>query len=436
MNRELLVHMDLQGTPHFVGRLWIHVSKGTELASFEYAPSWLASPLRFALEPALKIGEGQFHTPAGRVLFGFMGDSAPDRWGRALMRRKERREATLENRTERTLLEADFLLLVSDVSRQGALRFSGSQGGEFLAPGGLQSIPPFIHLGRLLAASERILANRETDEDLRDLFAPGSSLGGARPKASVMGNDGRLYIAKFPDAQDEWDVELWEYLALTMAREAGLNVPNFRLEKVAGKSVLLLERFDRDGGGVRIPFLSAMSMLEATDGEQRSYLEIAESLQRYGAQRVADVQELWRRIVFNIMVSNVDDHLRNHGFLHAGPEGWRLSPVYDLEPTPASRKPRVLQTFIDLDDGTASLDLALSVAEEFGLDPKRAGEIAHQVGCAVRSWKDQASKLGVRREEIDFMSTAFEHENHRKTLLGPSVKAVGQTYDAGDPHPR
>ncbi len=434
MNREVLVDVDLQGKSHFVGRLWIHSSKRSERASFEYAPSWLSSPLRFALEPALKLGKGQFHTPAGRALFGPMGDAAPDRWGRALMRRKEYLEASSENRTERTLLEADFLLMVNDAIRQGALRFSDTQGEVFLAPGGPQSIPPCIHLGRLLAASERILANRETEIDLKELFASGSSLGGSRPKASVMSNDGKLYIAKFPDARDDWDVELWEYLALTMAREAGLDVPDFRLEKVLGKNVLLLERFDRAGRGMRIPFLSAMSMLEATDGEQRSYLEIVESLQKYGAQRIADARELWRRIVFNIMISNVDDHLRNHGFLYEGLTGWRLSPVYDLEPTPVAKKPRRLHTFIDLDNCEASLDLAYDVAEDFGLLPHEARAIAGQVGSAVRGWREKACRLGMSREELDLMSSAFEHADLRKALRGSSVKAVVQTHEADHPH--
>jgi len=250
------------------------------------------------------------------------------------------------------------------------------EGGGFLAEQGATRIPPLVELPRLLSAAEHVVS--DSDEDLRLLLAPGSSLGGARPKASVRDRDGHLVIAKFPHKNDEINTVLWEAVALRLAGKAGIPVPKWRLEQVAGKSVLLLQRFDR-AAGIRIPFLSAMSMLGARDNESRSYLEFVDALRQHGACAKDDMHALWRRIVFNILISNTDDHLRNHGFLYGGPYGWRLSPAYDLNPVPTDIKPRVLSTAIDLDDGTASLDLAMSVAGYFELAQEKAGDIATEV---------------------------------------------------------
>jgi serine/threonine-protein kinase HipA len=274
MDREVFVYFDLQGEPVLVGRLWSRIRKGRESASFEYDPSWLEHPERFALEPALTLAPGPFHTPPEKALFGAMGDSAPDRWGRVLMRRVERRRAEREGQTPRTLFEADFLLLVDDSARQGALRFKAEPDGAFLAPENGMRIPPLIELPLLLSAAERVANEEEDDEDLRLLIVPGSSLGGARPKASVLDHHGHLTLAKFPHRQDDIKVVLWEGVALSLARKAGIVVPDWRVELIGGKHVILIRRFDR-AGSVRIPFLSAMSMLGANDNEQHSYLEIA-----------------------------------------------------------------------------------------------------------------------------------------------------------------
>lgn len=246
-------------------------------------------------------------------------------------------------------------------------------------------------------------------------MAPGSSLGGARPKASVRDRDGHLAIAKFPHRDDEIDRVRWEAVVLSLARRAGIETPDWRLEDVAGRSVLLLRRFDR-ARGWRIPFLSAMSMLGARDNETRSYLEFVDALRQHGASPRADAQALWRRIVFNILVSNTDDHLRNHGFLYEGTSGWRLAPAYDLNPVPIDMGPRVLSTNIDLDDGTASLDVALGVADYFGLKPGEAGAIVAEVGQAVSGWRREAARLGVNSREIDRMASAFEHEDLQKAV--------------------
>jgi len=410
MDREVFVYVDLDGAPHLMGRLWARVRKDKESATFEYAPAWLGHPSRFSLEPALALGPGPFHTAGDTPMFGAIGDSAPDRWGRMLMRRMERRRAEREGAAPRTLQEIDFLLLVDDGARQGALRFAEREGGPFLREEGVKRIPPLVELPKLLSAAEHVMQETDTEEDLRLLFAPGSSLGGARPKASVIEKDGHLAIAKFPRRDDEIDTVVWEAVALALAQKAGIAVPAARVETVANKPVLLLRRFDRDGKQ-RIPFLSAMSMLGSKDNETRSYLEIVDALRQHGAAPKEDMQALWRRLVFNVLISNTDDHLRNHGFLYEGPDGWRLSPAYDLNPVPTDIKPRILCTAINEDDSTASLVLAMEVAGYFDVDADKAREIAAQVGNAVSKWRDEAARHGLTKPEIDRMTSAFEHQD-------------------------
>jgi serine/threonine-protein kinase HipA len=415
MDTEVLVYVDTESRPVLAGRLHTRQKRTLDSASFEYDEGWLAHEHRFSLEPALKLGSGPFHTTANQPLFGAMGDSAPDRWGRLLMRRAERLHAQREGRAPRALREIDYLLRVDDGARQGALRFKLAEEGPFLAAPGPTRIPPLIELPRLLLASERVLDSTDTEDDLRILLVPGSSLGGARPKASVVDRDGSLAIAKLPRKEDEISTVRWEAVALALAGKAGVSVPQWRLESAAGKPVLVLRRFDRLGS-VRVPFLSALSMLGARDNESRSYLEIADALRQHGAAPKEDLRALWRRIVFSVLVTNTDDHLRNHGFLWPGPDGWRLSPAYDLNPVPADIKPRVLSTAIDLEDATASMDLAFEVAAYFELDKRPARKIAAEVAQAVSTWRRVAKKLGVKAAEIDRMASAFDHEDLEAAL--------------------
>lgn len=414
MDKEVLVYVDISGHLQLVGRLWARLRKDRESASFEYDQSWLENPYRFSVDPALSLGPGPFHTST-KPLFGAIGDSAPDRWGRALMRRAERRRAVQEKQAPRTLREIDYLLMVDDEARQGALHFTQHAGGPFLARTPATKIPPLVKLPRLLAAAEHVLDDTESDDDLRLLLAPGSSLGGARPKASVRDKDGHLCMAKFPHHGDELSSVLWEATALRLAGEAKIDTPEWRLEAVAGRAVLLSRRFDR-AGGMRIPYLSAMSMLDAKDNEQRSYLEFVDVLRLYGAAAKEDMKAVWRRIVFNILISNTDDHLRNHGFCYDGPAGWRLSPAYDLNPVPVDIKPRVLTTAINLDDGTASLALALEVAGYFELDSAEARSIASEVGKATKKWRRVATEMGIAANEIERMASAFEHADLKAAL--------------------
>jgi len=415
MDREALVYADLNGQTHLVGRLWARSSKNRESATFEYDAGWLEHPERFSLEPALKLGPGPFHTTADLPMFGAVGDSAPDRWGRTLMRRMERRRAERESSTPRTLSEMDYLLLVDDEVRQGALRFANHEGGPFLREDADKRVPPLIGLSKLLSATERVIEDKDTDEDLRLLLAAGSSLGGARPKASVRDKNGRLAIAKFPRKDDEYNTVAWEAVSFSLATKAGIAAPAVDLVEVAGKPVLLVRRFDREGT-TRIPFLSAMSMLGAKDNETRSYLEIVDALRQHSAAPKADMVALWRRVVFYILISNTDDHLRNHGFLYQGQEGWRLSPAYDLNPVPVDIKPRVLATAINEDDATASLSLAMDVAEYFELDSKKAKRIATEVGKAVSQWRNEAAHLGLSKSEVERMASAFDHPDLRTAL--------------------
>lgn len=408
------VHIDFAAGRKRVGTLYRHAGRKGVTTTFEYHPEWLADAAHFSLEPALSLDQGAFAPPTGKSMFGSIGDSAPDTWGRQLMQRRERRAAQHENRAVRTLMEPDFLLGVSDMSRLGALRFRCEGEEVFQAPSG-DGVPGLIQLGRLLNSAERIERGEETDEDLQTIFAPGSSLGGARPKASVVDNNSSLSIAKFPKESDEYSVETWEAVALTLAHNAHIRVPSFDLVTANDKKVLLSRRFDRQDG-LRVPFLSALSMMGLSDGERASYPEIVDTLTRYGAQATADSHELYRRMAFNVLISNDDDHLRNHGFLWQDTKGWILSPAYDLNPVPVDLRQRILTTRISLDDGTCDTDLVVSVAEFFALSSSDAKAIIKDVATATVAWRDAASNLGAHQAEIDRMASAFEHDDLVKAL--------------------
>lgn len=410
------VHIDFAVGARRVGTLRRHARHGRETATFEYHPGWLADGARFSLEPALTLHAGPFAPSGIRALFGSIGDSAPDTWGRRLMQRGERRRAEREGRAVRTLMEGDYLLCVTDVSRLGALRLRREDDPVFQAPSE-SGVPTLVALGRLLEITERIARDEETDEDLRLIFAPGSSLGGARPKASVIDARGRLAIAKFPKETDEHSLERWEWIANRLAARAGIRTAEVELLDVGGSPVLLSRRFDRVGE-TRVPFLSALSMLGLSDGEEASYPELVDVLGEHGAQAHADAEELYRRMVFNVLISNVDDHLRNHGFLWSGGAGWRLSPAYDLNPTPPDLRARVLTTHISLEDGTCDLDLALSVADYFGLASDDARRIAREVAQATAGWSELAASVGVTPAERRRMAGAFEHADLTRALAG------------------
>lgn len=410
------VHVQLGAETHRVGTLWTNAKNGRETATFEYDLGWLKARHRFALDPALPLGRGAYHTMAGQTMFAAIGDSAPDRWGRTLMRRAEIRAAKDESRQPRTLLESDYLLGVGDNARLGALRYRLMENGPFLNTGGPRIAPVIIELKRLLAASDRIDQDKETDADLDLLLRPGTSLGGARPKASLYDKDEGYLVAKFPKQDDTWNVVAWERVAMKLARAAGVDVPRSRLVNVAKRQVLIVERFDRGPGDTRIPFMSAMSMLGAKDNEARSYLEVMDGLRQNGASPLEDGKQLWRRIVFNILISNTDDHLRNHALLYTVGRGWKLSPAYDLNPFPIDVKSRELATAINEADHTASLAIAYEVAPAFGLKADTARQVVGEVGASVKQWREVARSVGIRESEVNRMASAFEHEDLRQAV--------------------
>ncbi|MCY3640893.1 MAG: type II toxin-antitoxin system HipA family toxin [Gammaproteobacteria bacterium] len=398
----------VDGETQRVGLLRRHSSRARrETYTFEYSESWLRYSGRFALEPHLQLTEGAFAPLPSQQIFGAIGDSAPDTWGRRLMQRSERREAAKAGRPVRTIAEADYVLGVADAARMGALRFRPVGETAFQAPaeGG---VPAIIDLPRLLSSAQRILRDEDTDEDWRLILAPGTSLGGARPKASVVDRLGRLHVAKFPKDDDEYSLETWEEIALRLAERARIETPEHQLVSVAGKAVLLSQRFDREGE-VRIPFLSALALLGAADGQRASYPEIIDELGRCGSRTKADAMQLYHRVAFNVLCSNVDDHLRNHGFLRRDGAGWSLAPAYDLNPTPIDLKARVLSTNIDLDEGTCSIGLLESAAGYFGLALKPARQIIGEVARVTKGWRTVARQVGASAQEIERMASAFEH---------------------------
>ncbi len=411
---DVEVHIDLEGQVRPLGILHRQASRRGETVTFEYDETWLGDANRFSIEPALTLTAGAFPPQAGQPIFGSIGDSAPDTWGRRLMQRAERRLAEREGRRVRTLGELHYLLGVADETRLGALRFRW-RGEEVFQSPVRDGVPALIELGRLLQITERIERDEETDDELQLIFAPGSSLGGARPKASVIDQHSHLSIAKFPKVSDDYSIETWEEIALRLAERAGIQTPKHALLQVAGKQVLLSRRFDRDNGW-RIPFLSAMSMTGSRDGERGSYPELVDALTAHGAQAKEDALQLYRRVVFNVLVSNVDDHLRNHGFLWSGQGGWVLSPAYDLNPTPEDVKARILTTNIDLDEGTCSVELLQETAGYFGLGDRKSCTIIREVAEVTRTWQAVAAEVGARRAEITRMASAFEHEDLQAAL--------------------
>jgi len=401
------VTVEIDGQEIAAGTLWIHEQR-TESATFRYSDSYLASPATYDLDPALPKSAGIFQSPPGKPLFNAFADSAPDRWGQNLMRRDERERATAANTTPRSLRDADFLVGVRDDVRQGAIRFRHPGTRDYYSTH-RSAVPRLIELPHLLHAVDH-LGDEADSQDLRDLIDAGSSLGGARPKAAVIDMSGRLAIAKFPRSDsDEWDVAGWEEVELRLARRSGLTASDSRLSTVAGRHVLIVHRFDRPAGR-RVGFASALTMLEATDGEQRSYLEIAEVIERHSPTPTSDLRELYRRIIFNILTGNTDDHLRNHAFLRRR-QGWILSPAYDLNPNP--NRPDRLSTAIDLDVTKADIATTLSVSGYFRLSLAEARSEVASVRDATSGWRGEAMKLNLPHRELELMAQAFETDQRR-----------------------
>lgn len=397
--------------PSLVGLLHVDLIRGEESFSFEYAGEWLASfNSAYPLDPDLSLFQGRQYAPMDKRLFGLFADSCPDRWGRMLMKRQEAIAARKTGRKPRKLMESDYLLGVHDLSRMGALRFSLKEGGEFLAHDRDYAIPPWINLRSLENASLRLENDESGLEErwLRELLAPGSSLGGARPKATVQAADGSLWIAKFPAKNDEYNMGAWEKVVHDLARLCALDVPQSQLETFSKNGgTFLVKRFDRDGQR-RIHFASAMTLLGKTDGASAAdgsgYLDLAAFITANGAEPKRDLPELWQRIVFNMAVSNTDDHLRNHGFLLTS-TGWKLSPLFDVNPTPSGDR---LSLNVSEGDNRIDLALAIEVAPYFGLSRSAAEQKAAAICQTVQSnWMRVAERVGLSRGAIEYMRPAF-----------------------------
>jgi serine/threonine-protein kinase HipA len=371
MDRDLQVYVDMVSRPTSVGRLWLREKNGRETATFRYDATWLKNPRAYALAPSLGLGEGSFHSDDGTF---------------------------------------------------DALRFKKPDDEHFLSQSD-SPVPPLIELRRLLGATNRLERGRERKGDLELILAPGGSLGGARPKATVRGKDGRLNVAKFPWAKDEWSVIRWEAVALDLARSAGIVVPKWELLPVLGNAVLLIDRFDRNAGNGRIAFMSAMTALQSKDHDERSYLEIVDALRQVGEAPEEDARQLWRRMVFNVLISNTDDHLRNHALLR-GEKGWLLSPAYDMNPCPRDISNGVHVLALNELDHTGSLEIAMSVAEYFGLRTGEAKTIAGEVARGTAPWKSVAQARGIGSQEIEQLSSAFQEGELQIAL---SHKTVAKT---------
>jgi serine/threonine-protein kinase HipA len=414
----IAVHADWVGLKAPLRLGWLHTRRGAgrELFEFEFDAEALANPAtrNLHLDPRLGLFAGRQHPPQGHETFGVFADASPDRWGRMLMRRRlERAQRAGEVAKSVRLQESDYLLGVHDAYRSGALRLRLDDAGEFLGNQHGVAAPPFVQLRELEAAS---LALERDDKNtsaagagwLRMLIAPGGSLGGARPKASVVDPQGHLWIAKFPSVHDGHDVGAWELLVQTMAQACGLAVPQSLGRKFASAHhTFLVKRFDRTPQG-RLHFASAMTLTGHQDGDDAStgasYLEIARVLIDHGAHVAADLRELWSRIVFNMLVSNADDHLRNHGFILVPGKGWRLSEAYDMNPVAGAQG---LKLNVSEADNAMDLDLACSVAPYFRVPSKLAGDIIGRFQGVVRQWPKLAGGLKIRANEKDAMAAAF-----------------------------
>jgi len=395
--------------PKCIGILSAQQAKGRKAFSFSYDKDWITSQEQLLLDPDITWYEGQQY-PNGKDNFGMFLDSMPDTWGRTLMKRRAAIDARQAGKAAPTLYDIDFLLGVHDLSRMGALRFKKDLDGDFLANDPLSPTPPWASIRELQYGASLIESNVDTEEVnqwLAVLMAPGSSLGGARPKANILDDEGHPWIAKFPTANDTIDKGAWEYLAYRLAINAGIEMADCRLEKVAGKHhTFFTKRFDRHRHE-RIHFASAMTMTgkseELIRDELPSYLDILEFIQFSGSSVTEDMHQLWRRIIFNMLISNTDDHLRNHGFILT-PQGWRLSPAFDINPS-VDKDGMALN--IDMDNNSLNLELAQSVGVYFRLSENEMKTIIDEVMLSVAEWKKIAQEIGIPRSEQTLMAGAF-----------------------------
>ena len=407
---SLEVHIDWKGQTHLVGRL--HAAERGSSVSFEYESKWLQRADAFAIDPtSLPMQRGAHH---GRTLFGAIHDCGPDRWGHILIERAVRKKVL----AQKPYRDIDYVLALDDAARIGALRFRFDAANPFLAPTS-GKLPPLVRLNALLRATDAIHGETETAQDLRFLLGAGSPLGGARPKAAVCLAADRLAIAKFPKPDDTRDIAAGEILALTLAGQAGIQVAEHRLVSVGNQSVAVITRFDRAGKN-RIPFISASSLLGLPQGDPGAYTLLADGIRQFGNDVPGDLRELWRGLVFSLLASNYDDHLRNHGFLMHEPGRWSFSPAYDLNPVPEMDRTRTAKTAITEDQAEPTIAGALAAAGRFGLKAAESNRILREVFAAVSGWRKTGRQLRLKASTLDAYASAFEHPlmDETRRLIG------------------
>ncbi len=427
MNRQIKVYIG--DVKRLVGNLFFNASGNRESSGLEYSPEWIEFSKSFEIDPALPLRTGRaFRSKkeGSSVFHGAIADSEPDGWARQVIlrangkHRKEKKESGISF-DDFPLTSLDFLLAVDDFSRIGALRFQ-DESGVFQRGGGKgkRTAPPLLELDSLLRATRAVETDTETAADLEYLRGRGTSLGGLRPKCTVVDKDGSLSIGKFPSVHDTYSVTKGEVLALRIAAAAGIHAAEAHIVESDGTAVALIKRFDRGTHGERIPYVSAATLLGIEDSRQvHTYTEIVDALKRYSSDYRADAEELWRRIALTILITNVDDHMRNHGFLHAEKNQWRLSPAFDINPFPDKR--RVLKTWIAESTGdVASIQSLIEAAPYFGIESKRACALLSTVEGAVAQWRQIGKEIGMKASELNAFETAFEHEERysARRILG------------------
>ncbi|WP_019025353.1 MULTISPECIES: type II toxin-antitoxin system HipA family toxin [unclassified Thioalkalivibrio] len=414
-DREIEVWIDLMGDNRRVGTLHSTLQRGRNLVRFEYDPSWMQSSVAFALEPRLPLVQGPQYPDGGYALFPVFTDAAPDRWGRYLIARAEQYAAEQEGRDPRALMDIDYLVGLSDRHRMGALRFR-DPGAETFLSASPEPIPPVARLRKLQEAARHLESDRETAEDIRLLLAPGSSLGGARPKAVVVDERGDEWIAKFERAQDPRPIPRWEALTARLAHEARIHTPDIQIIEIDQRGIFLSRRFDRTRNSEgRVPYVSAMTLCGKRDGEEASYIEIAQAIRQHGGAVQEDLEQLWRRMVFNVLVRNTDDHLRNHGFLWSREEGWRLAPAFDMNPTPPEEGAPVHALALDdRGDRSCSMDPVRRSAGHFGVSTPAARQIEDDVRQALSRWSEHASSFGLSASECRRMEGVLPQSMQRR----------------------
>lgn len=408
---KLYVYADFHwlDAPALIGELSFDIIRGKDVYGFSFSKEWLSLYGDIRISEDLNNYPGIQYRATGEDIFSCFSDTLPDRWGRTLLNRRERLTALEEKRPVRRLSSFDYLIGIDDLSRMGGFRFSEILGGEFINSSLNYKVPPLTSLRELMFAAHQIEASEETHtlpekKWINQLLQPGTSLGGARPKASVVDESGNLTVAKFPSRKDEYDVSLWEHLSHILGKKAGLNVAETRVIMGNRYHVLLSKRFDRTSTGKRIHFASALTLLGLTDGDNAStghgYLDIVDFIVRYGNNVEKNLEELFRRVAFYIIIGNSDDHFRNHGFL-LGEKGWELSPAYDINPTLSDFQ----SLLINSETNEADLGILLNSSSDYMLKKDKAKEIIEEVKKAFILWHEEARKLGIYQQDIDMFSS-------------------------------